>query len=86
MLWIAHIGPSLCVETDGVEGDENSMEKGRHNWIKDVGDEHDPFDEEEKDGEHGDDDVVVCHAVRLSLNQSYTERLVEEENVQFAPR
>lgn len=74
------------METDGVEGDENSMEKSRHNRIKDVGDEHDPFHQQEKDGEHGDDDVVVCHTVRLSLNQSYTGRQVEGENVQFAPR
>lgn len=49
------------METDCVEGNENGMNNSRHNRIKDVGDEHDSFGQEEKDGEHGDDDIVVCN-------------------------
>lgn len=74
------------METDGVESNENSMENSRQNGIKDVGNEHDSFHQEEKEGEHGDDDVEVCDAVQSSLNQSYAGRWVEEDNVQLAPR
>ena len=73
MLWIAHIGPCLCVETDGVEGNENGMEDSRHNRIKDVGDEHDSFGQKEKDGEHGDDDIVVSNTA-MEFYQSCTGR------------
>lgn len=74
------------METDGVESNENSMEKSRQNRIKDVGNEHDSFNQEEKEGEHGDDDVEVCDTVQSSLNQSYAGRWAEEDNVQLAPR
>lgn len=72
------------MKTDGVDGDESCMENSRHNRVKNMGDEHDAFDQEEKDGEHGDDDIVVCDTVQPSFNQSYPERQAEE-NVQLAP-
>ena len=49
----------MCVETDGIEGNENGMENSRQNRIKDVGDEHDSFGQKEKHREHDDDDIVV---------------------------
>ena len=66
------------METDGVEGNESGMENSRHNGLKDVGDEHDSFDQEEKDGEHGDDNIVVRDTVQSSLHQTSGREIGEE--------
>lgn len=75
----------MCVETDGIESDQNGMQNSRHNRIKDVGDEHDSFDQKKEDGQHGNDDVEVGDTVQPSLNQSCAGRPVREEHSQFAP-
>lgn len=79
MLGITHIRCCLGVEADGEDSDEGGMNDCRHDWIKDVGDEHDSFGQEEEDGEHGNNDIVVRDAVQhISALSFESTGLVEE--------
>lgn len=53
------------MDTDGVYGNESGVEKGRHDGIKDVGNEHNPLGQEEEHREDGNDNIVVCDADHL---------------------
>ena len=51
------------MDADGVKGDQSAMDHNGYNWIKDVGNVHDSFDQEKEYGQNGDDDVELGGAV-----------------------
>lgn len=67
MCWIVVVRPHLSIDTDRVDDSHGEAEEDAHDGRPYAHDEADELDEEDKQREHGNGNVVVCETVEACI-------------------
>lgn len=59
VVWIAHIWCSLVADGHRPDGRQPRVDKEREYWVKDTGNQHDAFYQQDEDGEDRDDEAPL---------------------------
>lgn len=64
MFGVRHVGSGLIPDANDIKGDQHAVHEDGKNRMEDMSDEHDAFNQEQKEREDGDDDIELGGAAQ----------------------